>query len=402
VQGLVIDNVSVFVGDGEIIPSAHVVVDGGRILEVAAGAPGDDVVRDRRRVDGDGGWLVPGYLDAHVHLCYRHLGSSDATDEEGMAAGILNARVKLLSGVTTVRDVGAFHRLNLELRSLIRSGDVVGPRMLAGGDFLATVGGHCHYWAREVDGPRDAAIGAQEQLDAGADVIKIMASAGVADAHEDPNAQQLDAEELAAIVAVAQRHGAPVAAHAHPEVAIRAAVEAGCATIEHGTYLTDDVVDLMIDRGVAVVPTLAVYERMSTGADGGDRGTASLARAIWDEKIPRLQSAIARGVQVGVGTDSGSNYPADGYVRELELLVDLGMSPTDALKAATAGNAAILGLSAETGSIAAGLSADLVLLRTDPTADISACRDIRMVVAAGAVHEPTRLTPHHQQRGTDS
>lgn len=388
--GLIITNAHVFTGRGDIIERGHVVVEGDRIVEVGSGSaaarPGFEVV------DAQGGWLVPGFIDAHVHLCYAHLGDSSATDEEGLAAGRENAKAKLLSGVTTVRDLGAFHQLNLVLKAQIDRGEVIGPRMIASGDFLATPTGHCSYWARQVSGAEDVGAGVREQLIAGAEVIKVMASAGVADSGEDPESQQLDLHELTVAVTEAARGGASVAAHAHPETAIRAAIMAGCSTIEHGTFLSEAVNELMVDRGVALIPTLAVYHRMARGVDGDVKGTSALAAAIWEEKIPRLRAAIAHGVTVGVGTDSGSNFPADGYAKELELMSGLGMSAAEVLTAATAGNAAILGISDETGSIAPGLAADLVLLGGSPLEDVSHCRDVRMVVASGKTYP---LVPIH-------
>ncbi|MGB4135129.1 MAG: amidohydrolase family protein, partial [Microbacterium sp.] len=286
---------------------ATVIVRGGRIVRVeAADADGLDIAPGDAVVDARGGWLIPGLIDLHVHLCYGHLGGPSATSHEAMASGRLNARTTLMSGVTTVRDVGAFQQLNLALAEEIRRGGTPGPRVIASGDFLSTVDGHCSYWARTVDGPESVRQAVREQLAAGAEAIKVMASAGVADSHEDPTVAQLDLAELTAAVEEAAKAGRRVAAHAHPEQAIRDAVRAGCATIEHGTYLTDEAVDEMIRRDVAVVPTLAVYERLAAGTDGDVKDTRAQAAAIWDEKIPRLRRAIARGVRVGVGTDSGS------------------------------------------------------------------------------------------------
>lgn len=381
--GSIFTNANVVTGRGEIFRPGHVVVENGQIAAVGPGRAPTYADNDFSVIDAAEGWLVPGFIDAHVHLCYAHLGGASATDQDALHAGAVNARAKLLTGVTTVRDVGAFHRLNLALRARISAQELVGPRMLASGDFLSTPAGHCAYWARQVSGRAEVIEGVREQLQAGADLIKLMASAGVADADEDPTLQQLDGDELSAAVQEASRWGAPVAAHAHPEQAIRAAVLAGCSTIEHGTFLSESLVDLMIDRSVALIPTMAVYQRMASGIDGDSKGTSALAQSVWDEKIPRLRAAVAQGLTVGVGTDSGSNFPADGYATELELMCELGMSPHEVIVAATAGNAAILRISDLTGAIETGLSADMVLLGGNPLDDISNCRDVRSVVSAG-------------------
>ena len=392
--GSIFINANVFTGRGEVLRPGYVVIDEGRIAEFGGGDAPASTQAEFSVIDAQGGWLLPGFIDAHVHLCYAHLGTSSATDDEAMRAGAANAGAKLLSGVTTVRDVGGFNQLNLALKAQIAREEIIGPRVLASGDFLSTPDGHCSYWARQVSGSEEVEQGARAQLAAGADLIKVMASAGIADGDEDPELMQLDEGELAAAVKEASRWGAPVAAHAHPEAAIRAAVLAGCSTIEHGTFLSESLVALMIERGVAVIPTLAVYDRMASGIDGDSKGTSALAQGIWKEKIPRLRAALAQGMTVGVGTDSGSNFPSDGYARELELMAEIGMSPAEILTAATAGNASILGISEVTGAIAPGLSADLVLLGSNPLEDISHCRDVRMVVAAGRTY-PLSSTHHH-------
>src|SRR5690554_3141869 len=156
--GLIISNATIFTGRGEIVEEGYVVVDGDTITELGSGAA-PRAAAGTEVIDAQGGWLLPGFIDAHVHLCYAHKGDSSATADQALEAGRRNALTKLMTGVTTVRDVGAFQQLNLVLKREIDGGEVAGPRMIASGDFLATPTGHCSYWARQVSGAKQIAEG---------------------------------------------------------------------------------------------------------------------------------------------------------------------------------------------------------------------------------------------------
>lgn len=299
-----------------------------------------------------------------------------------------NARAKLASGVTTVRDLGGIDRRNIEVGRAIESGDLPGPRVVPAGDFISAPGGHCHYWAREARGALAVRDAVGEQLDAGAQVIKLMASGGVAVPGERPTEAELTAEEIGAAVSESHARGVRVAAHAHPAAAIGMAVAAGCDTIEHGTWLDPHLIAQMVERRTALVPTLSVYDRMARNVDGIDAGLSATARAIWERKTPLLQEAWAAGVRIGVGTDAGSYFPSNDIATELELLVEIGLSPSQALEAATAGNADILGLGTEIGVVEPERVADLLLVDGEPLRDVGDVRRLWRVVVRGHSFDP--------------
>ncbi len=266
-----------------------------------------------------------------------------------------------------------------------------GPRVLAAGKAIASTGGHVHYWAREADGADEIRKAVREQVRAGADVIKVMVSGGAANVGERPDAMQLQPDELRAAAVEAREAGRKLAAHAHPSRAIRAAVEAGAASIEHGMGLDDAAVEAILAHDAWVVPTQAVYQRIADNVDNWPQQKSEIAKHILEHKIPNLARAMAAGVKIGVGTDPGRHLPHGEIAGEMLALRDLGMTPEQVLLAATRGNADVLGLSDEIGTIAVGKRADLVLLRGNPLEDLGRARDVQAVVAGGHLWRPAAL-----------
>jgi imidazolonepropionase-like amidohydrolase len=361
-----------------VLLSDDVIIEVGRDLAAEAGT---------RVVDASGCWVVPGLIDAHVHLCF----SMDSPRDEGFAQRLLkgarNAAVNLRAGITTVRDVGAMGKLNIELARAGDAGVVDAPRIVACGEFIAITGGHVHYWAREADGPDEVRKAAREQIKAGARLIKLMASGGAADPEEDPGAPQLSLAEMTAAVEVARRAGVKVAAHAHGEEAMVAALTAGVDTIEHATFLTPKVVDLLLEKQRAIVPTFAVYQEIAGDAQL-PAAQREIARRVLDAKGPRFLDAVRQGVRYGVGTDAGSFYPPGALVREMELMVAVGLSPREVVLAATAGNAELLGMAGRLGTIEPGRLADILILAADPFESPGALRRIVRVFKGGKEFGP--------------
>lgn len=364
-----------------------VVVEGDRII-----ATGSSPARPgSMEIDGRGCVVLPGLIDAHTHLTGTVEAQADPLHPAIPFVAARRAREKLAAGITTVRDLGGVSGIDFALRDAIRRGDVPGPRVLAAGRVICSTGGHIWYWGHEADGPVEIRKAVRAAVKAGADVIKVMVSAGVAHPGERPEHVQLGPDELNAACEEAQEAGLRVAAHAHPARGIRSAIAAGATSIEHGTYLDDDVIELMIARRVFLVPTQCVYQRLKDNIDGWPEEKAALARALWDTKSQRLQRAVGAGVRIGVGTDSGRHYPSNQIVPELELLVHAGMRPADAILAATRTNAELLGIESEVGTIAPGMVADLVLVEGDPLTRITDLSKVRLVLARGEVLDPTTL-----------
>jgi imidazolonepropionase-like amidohydrolase len=357
-----IRNVSIVIRDGKIESI-------GALSQVPAGAA---------TLDLKGRWVVPGFVDAHVHI-------SD------MAA----ARRALASGVTTARSMGVNHFADAGVRDLNHGGEAELPDVVAAGyhvrprpadDFFLDfpkmrdlMGG--------VSGPANVRRMVRAMIDRGANVIKIMATerAGLPDT--DPRKRVFTDEELAAAVDEARKSNVYVAAHAHGDEGARAAVRAGVRTIEHGTYLSDETLALMKERGTCLVPTIAtVQDLIDPGGDYDNPALAVRGRAM----MPRIREATAHawkmGVKIVAGTDTGYGPGSSRRMpHEAIELVGVGMPPMDAIKSATSVSADCLGVANRTGSLRPGMEADLVVIDRDPLADISALQDVLVVVNNGRI-----------------
>ena len=337
------------------------------------------------------GTLMPGLIDAHVHLIFDAGGdpvsalgeSSDTELAEAMAA---RAAQLLASGVTTARDLGDRNGLALRLAAEIASGSTPGPRIVSAGTPITQPGGHCHFLGGEVAGVDEIRALVKRNAEAGAGVIKVMAGGGGLTKGGPASWQsQFSAEELTALVKEARSVGLPVAAHAHGTDAIAAAVEAGVDTIEHCTWMTsegfdlrEDVLAKIIDQGTAVCPAVSPHWQMLPKFFGVDRA----------EQMFALVKAMAdAGVKLIAGTDAGVQRAGfDGLVGALGFYDHLGLSNARIIAMATVDAAEALGLSEVTGRIAPGLHADLLVVDGDPLADLGALKAVTAVVADGRLH----------------
>lgn len=352
---------------------ADVVCDDGHVVDLpAAGtarADSSDVT-----VDVDGSWLLPGLIDAHVHLVWD--GSSDPVahvDRDGeqltvvRAAG--HAHQQLLAGITTVRDLGSNWDIALTLSQAVDRGDLDGPTIVAAGRTVIMTGGHDPFWGIPCDGVDEVVKGVRTQVAKGAGVIKTAATGGAYGQAEgeDVGASELSYEELAALATEAHRRGRKVAAHALGTDGIRNAVCAGIDTIEHGVFLTEDIISMMQAQGTVLCPTLAVYRKMADGM------APPYAIAKAKEVVAAHQQSVAMAIDAGVpviaGTDAGApGMPHPSLVDELTSLLDAGLPPQQVLQAATSGAASALGLPGK-GRIGIGSAADFLLVDGDPLAD---------------------------------
>ncbi|MFP3940634.1 MAG: amidohydrolase family protein [Thermoanaerobaculia bacterium] len=379
---------------GRIVEDATVVIEGGRIAAVNPDEPAEGA----RVIDLGDRTLLPGLMDLHTHLSmelepgFVYRAVTDTAADAALRAAA-NARKTLLAGFTTVRDVGSSGFVDVSLAEAVEEGRVPGPRVVPSGHALSITGGHCDVTGFApgileqgpaegvVDGPWEGVEAVRYQIKHGARWIKICATAGVLSFEGPVGAQQLTAEEMRAIVEEAARHGAKVAAHAHGTEGIRAAVEAGVASIEHGSVLTDEVMELMKERGTYLVPTTYLADAIDLDV------LPPPIRAKGEEVLPvakeSVRRAIAAGVPIAFGTDAAV-YPHGHNARELATLVERGMTPLAALRSATVEAASLLGVE-DRGVIEAGRLADLIAVPGDPLEDVAVTERVEFVMKGGEV-----------------
>jgi len=364
---------------------------------VVAGGQVTDVVAASRAPSGtelrlDGLSLLPGLINCHVHLC---LGAEAdpvrplLDDPPALTAlkAALRARQTVEAGVTTVRDLGGKDYVELSVRRAIADRLVPGPRVLAAGRGICMTGGHGWWFGREADGPDDVRKAVREQLKMGADVIKIFATGGVMTPGVEPGSPQLTEAEIRAAIEEARKAGRRVAAHAQAASGIRACVDAGITSIEHGVFLDQDLVARMKQTGAYLVPTLIAPHAIAGGGEaaGIPAFMVRKARAVLEAHGRSFELAVRGGVPIAAGTDAGTPLnPHGSMVPELRFMIRYGLSPMDALRAATSSAAAALGLEREVGRVAPGFAADLLAVEGDPLADIDALARVRLVLANGA------------------
>ena len=382
------------VAKGELVRPAILVVEGGRIRSVGSA----QVPAGARTVDLGDLTLLPGLIDAHTHLTFDISGdwvtrSVRELPADAALRGARNARVTLLAGFTTVRDVGAPGFADVSLMKAIDAGFVMGPRMIPSAHAIGITGGHCDDtgWAPGVNelGPEegvadgaDAAVRAvRYQIKHGAKVIKVCATAGVLSFDATLGAQQLSDAELQAIVQEASRHGLKVAAHAHGREGIKAAVRAGVASIEHGSMIDDEAAALMKQRGTYLVPT--AYLLGTFKFDSLPPPIAAKARQVIPMAQESHRRAVRAGVKIAFGTDAAV-APHGDNAKELAVYVGYGMRPVDALRTATVNAADLLGVG-DRGVIAPGKLADLIAVRGNPLEDVRVLEQVPWVMKGGVV-----------------
>lgn len=395
---LLLDNANVIDGLGGVIAPGWVLVAEGKIAGVG---PGHESPRAQMAAEGSdsvldltGRTVMPGLIDCHVHFM---LDASPDPLRKAVGEGISlltlkaarHARKTVERGVTTVRDLGSTGFAAIGLRDAVKSRLVPGPRMLCAGHLICMTGGHGWPFGREADGADGVRRAAREQLKAGADVVKMMATGGIMTAGVQPGAAQLTLEELLAGAEEAHKAGRKAAAHAQGMEGIRNAVLADIDSIEHGFYLSDEIIGMMLERGTYLVPTLsAAWAIARHGKEAGIPAWAvDKVMAIGGEQEKSLVRAMEAGVKIAMGTDAGTPFNDHGQnAQELALLVELGMSESEAILSATSRAADLLGLANEIGSISVGKVADLLVIEGDPLKDISVLCDreaIESVYQAG-------------------
>jgi imidazolonepropionase-like amidohydrolase len=362
-------------GAGPLRPGA-VLIDGGRIRAVGTRV---DAPADAERIDVPNGTITPGLIDCHVHLSDTGLADASVQDHDPSGLRILrmaeHARRTLAAGFTAVRDVGGRDHLEFALRRAAQEGLIRTPRLVLAGKIVSMTTAGASSWPgmyRQADGVGEVVKAVREQVAAGANVIKIMATGAVlAPGHERPASAQFTREELKAAVETAHGMGLRIAAHAHGVEGIARAVEAGVDTIEHGTHLHEDpgVAKEMTARGVFLVPTLKALERIAEGA-GVPEDMRAKAQDRRSDRDRTFRVALELGVPIAMGTDAATPFNRHGEnAEELELMVLLGMSPVAAIAAASGVAARALGRD-DIGVLEPGRLADLVVWHGAPHDDV--------------------------------
>ncbi|HMG87288.1 MAG TPA: amidohydrolase family protein [Terracidiphilus sp.] len=384
---------------GKIADAQTIVVVGDTIQSIAPTASLTAEASDAV-VDLGGMTVMPGLIDVHTHITmntdfdpFRELTSTDAKQAIN---GVVNARLTLMAGFTSIRNVGAGDYTDVDLRDAINSGQVAGPHMLVSGPAMGITGGHCDdnllpaQYHQVGDGVADGIAAVQQKvrqsIKYGADLIKICATGGVLSKGDDPQASQYTLEEMQAIVADAHRLGRKVAAHAHGAQGILWATEAGVDSIEHGSYINDAAIAEMKMRGTYLVPTLYLQDWMV------EKGNLP---ALYHQKMldvtavakKNIKHAIEAGVKIALGTDAAV-YPHGLNAHELDVYVNqMGMSPLAALQSATVNAADLMGWTAKTGSLEAGKWADIIGVDKNPLDDVRVLQDVKFVMKAGVVYK---------------
>ena len=384
---------------GKLLDSQTIVVVGETIQSIAPTAnvqaqSGDTVV------DLSALTVLPGLIDVHTHLTmntdFDPFHEVTSTNAKEAINGVANARLTLLAGFTSVRNVGAGGYTDVDLRDAINAGQVPGPHMLVSGPALGITGGHCdddllpfqYHIAGEgvADGIAQVQQKVRQNIKYGADVIKICATGGVLSKGDDPQASQYTLEEMQAIVADAHRLGRKVAAHAHGAQGILWATEAGVDSIEHGSYIDDEAIAAMKKRGTYLVPTLYLEDWML------EKGTLP---AFYHQKMidvsavakSNIKHAMQAGVKIALGTDAAV-YPHGLNAHELDVYVNqLGMAPLTALQSATINAADLMGLTAKTGTLEPGKWADIIAVDKNPLDDVRVLQNVKFVMKAGVVYK---------------
>lgn len=385
---------------GRVLTNQAIVIEGERIKEVGPSNINNLAPAGTRVIDLSNATVLPGLIDTHAHLTsnatmgpYESLGVSVPRET---LHGVKNARLTLEAGFTTIRNVGASGYADVALRDAINEGDLPGPRMLVSGPALGITGGHCDnsllapefkYEAEGVaDGPWAVRSKVREVAKYGADLIKICATGGVLSKGDEPGTQQYTLEEMKAIVEEAHKLGRKVAAHAHGTSGIKDAMRAGVDSIEHASLIDEEGIRMARQRGTYLV--MDIYNDDYILQEGERIGL--LKESLEKErKIGQLQRdnfarAVKAGAKIAFGTDSGV-YPHGDNARQFAYMVKYGMSPMEAIRAATLNAAGLMGWQDRLGTIEAGKFADIIAVAGDPTQNVKVLEKVAFVMKGGQV-----------------
>lgn len=377
-------------GTGETpIENAYFIVEDKKVVKVGNVTELENKT-DLEVVDLSGKVVMPGLINAHVHINMQPVGDPFAANDSDAKIAFNtadNLKKHLYAGTTFFRDLGGNRFIDIEARDAVNSGLIEGPEFLAAGQCVCMTGGHG--WSaggREADGPDEVRKAAREQLRAGADVIKVMATGGVMTKGVEPGSPQLSEEEMRAAIEEAHKVGKKTATHAQGTVGIKNAVRAGVDSVEHAIFLDDELIQMMLERGTYIVPTLAAVDFIvKNGEEGGiPEYAVRKAKYVQESHKESIRKAYEAGVKIAMGTDSGTPFNLHGSApHEVKLLNECCMTPMDALVAATKGSADCLGILENYGTLEEGKFADFLVLDENPLDNLDTLFNINSVYKLG-------------------
>jgi len=388
-----------------VLKNAYIYIDGNKITDVREGSEGPDH-KSYELIDLSDKFVMPGLIDTHVHINMNGEANSmgvmyNKTLGDIAIVSLKNAQADLMGGFTTVRDEGAFGFTDIAVRDAINQGITWGPRIFCSGMAIGSTGGHAdsHFnpyiseaisFGQVVDSPDAARKAARYTFKYGADQIKIMATGGVMSVGDDPGSPELSYEEMKAAIDVARSRGRISSAHAHGGGGVKIAVKAGIATIEHGTLMDQECLDLMKEHNTWLVPTLSAgYLIAKHGVEAGIPAfMVEKTEMVVKSHFKSTKAAYEQGIRIAYGTDTGTPFDMHGHQQEeFELYTSVGISNMDALLFATKNAAELLQWQDKIGSISAGKLADIVAYDKSPLDDIKVMHNVAFVMKDGVVYK---------------
>ncbi len=388
---------------GDPIPQAVILLDGEKVTAVGT-EKSLEIPAEAQIVDLSDKTVLPGMIDCHVHI---NSNGEPATELKSMKEllpfkalkSIKNAQADLDAGFTTIRDCGASGFVDLAVKKAIDAGLHVGPRMQVSGPIISITGGHGDtHLAPEVvvdpdiravvDSPDEARKAARRHLKYGVDLVKMAATGGVLSDGTEPGAQQLSYEEMKAAIDEAKKLGKSSAAHAQGTTGIKEAIRAGITSIEHGCYLDEEAIAMMLEKGTYLVPTLcAPYHIAEHGIEGGiPEWGVRKTKQVMGAHVQSFKDAYKAGVKIAMGTDAATPFNYHGKnAFELQLMVEAGMKPMDAILTTTKNAADLMGWQDKVGTLEAGKYADVIAVDGNPLDDIKVLQDVKFVMKGGEV-----------------
>ena len=398
----VLKNLNVMDGNGNFWENVNVIVEGTKIKDISKDAPSPT---NAEIIDLKGYTLLPGLIDAHVHLSGNGEPNMEMIRLKELLPtttlkAYLNAKNDLLAGITTLRSMGDRGFLDVALKKAIETGMIEGPRMRVAGQAISMTGGHGDMWLAPgitynsfgaiADGVDELRKTARYQIKMGADHIKLMATGGVMSEGDEPGSPQLNEDEMRAAIEEAHKVGKKAAAHAQGTEGIKNAIKAGIDSIEHGVFLDDEAIQMMKERNVFLVATLsAVYNIKKHGREGGiPEHAVRKTEKIMNSHLDSFVRAYKAGVKIAMGTDAATPFNKHGEnAQELELMVNAGMKAEDAILAATKRGAELLGMDDIVGTLEPGKEADMIAVDGNPLEDVTLLQNVKFVMKAGKVYK---------------
>ncbi|CCQ95552.1 Xaa-Pro dipeptidase family enzyme [[Clostridium] ultunense Esp] len=369
----------------------NIVVRNGKIQNVNSNQEKSGIKENYKVIDAENQYILPGIIDCHVHLSMNGRAHpmaelSKSSEAEAAIVAALSSNKLLRSGITTIRECGGIAEESLIIKEAIENGEIRGPRIIPCINAIKIPGGH--FVGKEITGPNESRRAARELIGGGARFIKLMATGGLGKIGEEPGVVELNVDEMEAAAYEGKKHGMSVAAHCHSKEGMMNALKAGATTLEHCTFLDEEVIDMMLEHDVFMVPTFSPYELISRyGKDSGvSTYMCRMAEEICEYKNKTFVSAYKRGVKIAFGRDAGAPFTKhEDYTVEMKAMEKAGMTKEDIIISATETAAKALNLYDEVGSIEKDKYADMIILSENPLIDLENFKKINYVIKEGKI-----------------